>query len=53
LIGDPAKSKNKLGWKPKYDLPALVKEMILSDLHLRKRDEYLKDGGFATLNYFE
>ena len=53
LIGDPAKSKNKLGWKPKYDLPALVKEMILSDLHLMKRDEYLKDGGFATLNYFE
>ena len=53
LIGDPTKSNNKLGWKPKYDLPALVKEMILSDLHLMKKDEYLKDGGFTILNYFE
>ena len=53
LIGDPTKSNTKLGWKPKYDLPALVKEMILSDLHLMKKDEYLKEGGFNTLNYFE
>jgi GDPmannose 4,6-dehydratase len=53
LIGDPAKSNTKLGWKPKYDLPALVKEMVLSDLHLMKKDEYLKMGGFNTLNYFE
>jgi len=53
LIGDPTKSNTKLGWNPKYDLPALVKEMVLSDLHLMKKDEYLKDGGFNTLNYFE
>jgi len=53
LIGDPTKSNTKLGWKPKYDLPALVKEMVLSDLHLMKKDEYLKKGGFTTLNYFE
>ncbi len=53
LIGDPTKSMTKLGWKPKYDLNALVKEMVLSDLHLMKKDEYLKEGGFNTLNYFE
>ncbi|WP_276359591.1 GDP-mannose 4,6-dehydratase [Daejeonella sp. H1SJ63] len=53
LIGNPTKSNTKLGWKPKYDLAALVKEMVLSDLHLMKKDEYLKDGGFNTLNYFE
>lgn len=53
LIGDPTKSNTKLGWIPKYDLPALVKEMVLSDLHLMKKDEYLKKGGFNTLNYFE
>jgi GDPmannose 4,6-dehydratase len=53
LLGDPTKSKTQLGWQPKYDLPALVKDMILSDLHLTKRDEYLKGGGFQTLNYFE
>ena len=32
LIGDPTKSKTQLGWTPKYDLPALVKEMVESDL---------------------
>ncbi|WP_295200726.1 GDP-mannose 4,6-dehydratase [uncultured Chryseobacterium sp.] len=32
LIGDPTKSKTKLGWEPKYDLQALVKEMVKSDL---------------------
>ncbi len=53
LIGDPTKSNTKLGWKPKYDLKDLIKEMVLSDLHLMKKDEYLKDGGFNTLNYFE
>jgi len=34
LIGDPTKSKTKLGWKPKYDLPMLVKEMVAADLNL-------------------
>jgi GDPmannose 4,6-dehydratase len=53
LIGDPTKSNTKLGWKPKYDLATLVSEMVLSDLHLMKKNEYLKEGGFNTLNYFE
>ncbi len=53
LIGDPSKSNTKLGWKPKYNLEALIKEMVLSDLHLMHKDEYLKKGGFNTLNYFE
>lgn len=53
LLGDPTKANTKLGWTPKYDLPSLVQEMIQSDLHLMKKDEYLKQGGFTTLNYFE
>jgi GDPmannose 4,6-dehydratase len=32
LIGDPTKSKTQLGWQPKYDLEAMVKEMVESDL---------------------
>lgn len=32
LIGDPTKAKEKLGWEPKYDLAALVKEMVAADL---------------------
>ena len=30
LLGDPTKAQQKLGWKPKYDLPALVNEMVES-----------------------
>ncbi|MGZ3751414.1 MAG: GDP-mannose 4,6-dehydratase [Mucilaginibacter sp.] len=53
LIGDATKAKEKLGWVPKYDLQALVIDMIHADLHLVKKDDYLKKGGFKTLNYFE
>lgn len=53
LIGDPTKAKTKLGWECKYDLPALVKEMMQSDVKLMQKDQYLKDGGYITLNYFE
>ena len=53
LIGDASKAKQKLGWQPKYDLQALVSDMVKSDLHLTKRDDYLKKGGYKTLNYFE
>ena len=53
LIGDPTKAKTKLGWELEYDLPALIKDMMQSDLKLMKKDQYLKDGGYETLNYFE
>ena len=39
LIGDPTKSKTKLGWQPQYDLAAMVKEMIQSDLKLMQKDQ--------------
>jgi GDPmannose 4,6-dehydratase len=51
LVGDPTKSRKQLGWKPKYDLAALVKEMIFSDLNLMQKNEYLRNNGFDTLNY--
>jgi GDPmannose 4,6-dehydratase len=53
LIGDPSKAKKQLGWEPSYDLQALVTDMVQSDLHLAKKDEHMKNGGFKTLNYFE
>jgi GDPmannose 4,6-dehydratase len=53
LIGDPTKARTKLGWECKYDLKALVKEMMQSDLKLMQKDQYLKEGGYETLNYFE
>ena len=37
LIGNPEKAMTKLGWKPKYDLPALVKDMVAADLELFRK----------------
>ncbi len=50
LIGDSTKAQTQLGWKPKYDLAALVKEMIDADLIIFKRDKYLKEGGHKSVN---
>ena len=53
LIGDPTKARTKLGWECKYDLPTLVQDMMRSDLKLIRKDQYLKGGGYTTMNYFE
>lgn len=53
LIGDSTKAKEKLGWEPQITLEELVKDMMASDLHLFKKDKYLKDEGYNTLNYYE
>ena len=53
LVGDPTKANTKLGWTPEYDLKFLVKDMMSSDIKLMKQDQYLKDGGYKTLNFFE
>ena len=45
LIGDPTKANAKLGWKPKYDLNSLVKEMVASDIRLFKKEELIKKSG--------
>jgi GDPmannose 4,6-dehydratase len=38
---------------PEYDLEALVKDMMQSDIKLMRKDQYLKKGGYQILNYFE
>ncbi len=53
LIGDPNKANTKLNWYPKYDLKGLITDMMQSDIHLMKKDRYLQEGGYRTLNYFE
>ena len=37
LIGDATKANTKLGWKPVYDLPMLVKEMMEDELKYQKK----------------
>lgn len=53
LIGDATKAREKLGWVPEYDLPALVEDMMSSDLVLMKKQQFLKEGGYRIKNYFE
>lgn len=53
LIGDPTKAQQKLGWKPKYDLPMLVKEMVNADVQLFRKEKILKESGFYIKNQYE
>ena len=53
LIGDPSKAKRQLGWEPKYDLKALVREMVAADVELFSREQLLKKAGFKVKNQFE
>lgn len=53
LIGDPTKSKTKLGWEPKYDLQALVKEMVAADVSHFKKETLLKSHGYTIKNQYE
>jgi GDPmannose 4,6-dehydratase len=53
LIGDPSKARTKLGWKPKVNLPELIKMMVKNDILLAQREMHLKEGGYLTLNYYE
>ena len=49
LIGDPSKSNKELGWKPKYDLKSLVKEMVHADVAPFKKDVDLIRSGHKVL----
>ncbi|HUR09937.1 MAG TPA: GDP-mannose 4,6-dehydratase [Flavitalea sp.] len=53
LIGDPTKAQTKLGWKPKYNLDMLIKEMVAADVELFEREKLLKDSGYEIRNQFE
>lgn len=53
LIGNAEKAKQKLGWEPMYSLTDLVRDMMVSDIKLMKKEAYLREGGYRILNYFE
>ena len=48
LIGDPTKAKTKLKWEPEYDLKALVKDMVASDIKIMQKEVHLKNGGYSN-----
>ena len=41
LIGDPTKANIKLGWKPKYTLESMIKEMMEADISESKKKKAL------------
>jgi len=53
LIGDPAKAREKLGWKPKVQLPELVRMMVESDIRIAEKEAHLKEHGYQVKNYYE
>ncbi len=53
LLGDSTKAKDKLGWIPKISFKDLVKEMVIYDLNLAKKDSLCHREGFITYNYQE
>lgn len=48
LLGDSTKARTKLGWKPKYDVQALAKEMVKEDLKLAQKEKVLAMNGFTS-----
>jgi GDPmannose 4,6-dehydratase len=53
LIGNPTKANTQLGWKPKYELSDLVKEMVAADLDLFRREQILRQNGHQVTHYVE
>jgi GDPmannose 4,6-dehydratase len=53
LLGDPAKAKAQLGWKPERSFGDLVREMVASDLEIAQRDAVVAREGFKTFRYNE
>ncbi len=46
LLGEAAKARETLGWKPKISVRELLSEMMEHDLHLAEREKHLHKGGY-------
>ena len=53
LLGDPSKAKEKLGWVPEISFEKLVREMVVHDLALARKDKLCNDHGFEVCNHHE
>ncbi|WP_430734894.1 GDP-mannose 4,6-dehydratase [Halodesulfovibrio aestuarii] len=53
LLGDPAKSAEKLGWYPLISFEEMVKEMVSEDLREAERDALCKKHGYKFCEYCE
>ncbi|MBL38626.1 MAG: GDP-mannose 4,6-dehydratase [Xanthomonadales bacterium] len=53
LLGDPAKARDRLGWKPKTSFDELVGEMVERDLQRSQRDALVEKHGYQTYRFKE
>jgi GDP-D-mannose dehydratase len=53
LLGDPSKAHLKLGWQPTTSFETLVKEMVVSDYQIARRDALVTLAGFKALEHHE
>jgi len=53
LLGDPTNAKEKLGWVPEITFAQLVKEMVVEDMKIAERDQFIWEKGYKAYNYFE
>jgi len=49
LLGDPAKARRKLGWKPKVRFADLVTEMVRADLEEAEREQFALRHGHSVI----
>lgn len=53
LIGQAAKARAKLGWRPRVTFLELVREMVAADLHAAERDQLAKTNGYKVFAHHE
>jgi len=53
LLGDAAKARQKLGWKPRTTFQELVADMVEADLNEARKDYLCLQEGFQTFNHTE
>jgi GDPmannose 4,6-dehydratase len=53
LLGDPARARERLGWRPTTTLEEMIREMVTADLAIARRDALVSRAGFAAPSYRE
>ena len=53
LIGDATKAKTKLNWEPAYDLASIIKEMVMNDLLVTKKNKIETPEGLQLARRFD
>lgn len=49
LLGDAARARNELNWRPRMSFHDMVREMVNNDLHVARRDAALLRQGFQVV----